>query len=1295
MPSSYAVGSTVAIQPLLEKLSSEDSDYRFMSLSDLHGILANKTVSLANDSVSTINRIIDGVLKSLSDNNAEVQNLAVKCLAPLVSRVNETQLANILNRLSAVAPSDSDRSLNSTALRTIISNVPATASTGKMFVARLLHTLLPNLRNSTESVEVLVELVNRFGSSLTEAQIEETQNALIGVFETGKGLVRKRAVSALGALSRHLPTPLWENMVLYLTSSFASSASPDRLRILVLVCGTLCRADRARLGPYLPKLAPSVFKALEVDDDDLREAALSALDTFVVLCPLQMAQFNEEVVAAGSKFIKYDPNYAADEDEEMVDGDDASDLSDEDNEDDDAGSFDDDYGDEFSDDDDVSWKLRRGAAKLLASLIPTLDPEAFAKFYGSVAQLLVSRFSEREDTVRIEVISAFAVLVSQTARYTLPRTSSPNPSLPLKRSIDDVEDMIVDGNDSSAESGGDPRVRLTKLSGRVFKLLARHLQKTPNLSTKQACLTVATELMTVLASLPTEFGAFVPALEQSMAQTALRMDVIKFIETAAVAHGARGIDGLEEYLPKLVSIVLTAADDKFYKIASEALFVANALVKTLALESSSSPAFAQCLDQIHEVAVQKATGSEIDLVVRENAILSVVSMMTLARGSLSASEFATDSAMLFDRLKNETTRQVAIGAIEKVFEAPSITVADFSEEWVTNVAGELASLLRKADRELRMSALTTLKVVIEKFAASVSTETVVLTVNILLGVLMEENLQFLAPSLAILATLVPRVDVGLQTENCNSAIELVSKQISASAVKPLLSLLDVLSKCGHAKTLFSRLNQGELMLTVMGAKALAVVIVSGGLEAEQVPRLKSVIGSPDASADSVRGVLMVLGEIVAVKGDSGSADLVPIDLLFGCFSDQRDEVRVTAAQTLGVVAARHVSEFLPVILERLVLEPGSVTARLLVIALNEVTVFCGAMNEDESGALSSRNAEKASALAAYAPKIWTSLFSLDLGSSETASAANEKDSVKTVIGECVGRLALMSPKKFIPDLQSRLVNGDAQTRSIVISAVRFIFSQPKSSSVELVPKMSEYLRPLVGDFFALLEDPDLDNRRLVVTAVAAVARNYPSFLATTLAHVLELLFANTVPQEGLIREVQMGPFKHKVDDGLDVRKAAYDSIYAILLAYTEIGDDLGTKVAKDDLKLDKTVERAMDGLKDDHDIKVVSCLMLGRVAHLDYRVIISHLDDLAKAFTATLTIKLKDNTIKQEIEKTGELQRRVAATTRAIQTALDAGDGDGGSGSVLNVAWEKYLKEVFAGFSAGAGEQAGASAGRR
>ena len=43
--------------------------------------------------------------------------------------------------------------------------------------------------------------------------------------------------------------------------------------------------------------------------------------------------------------------------------------------------------------------------------------------------------------------------------------------------------------------------------------------------------------------------------------------------------------------------------------------------------------------------------------------------------------------------------------------------------------------------------------------------------------------------------------------------------------------------------------------------------------------------------------------------------------------------------------------------------------------------------------------------------------------------------------------------------------------------------------------------------------------------------------------VLESLYKETKVRPDLIREVMMGPFKHKIDDGLEIRKVSVFSVF--------------------------------------------------------------------------------------------------------------------------------------------------------
>lgn len=69
---------------------------------------------------------------------------------------------------------------------------------------------------------------------------------------------------------------------------------------------------------------------------------------------------------------------------------------------------------DFSDDDDISFKIRRASAKLLQALI-TAYPASLAQFYRSVAPALMKRTLEREEGVRLEVLATLTMLLGQVS----------------------------------------------------------------------------------------------------------------------------------------------------------------------------------------------------------------------------------------------------------------------------------------------------------------------------------------------------------------------------------------------------------------------------------------------------------------------------------------------------------------------------------------------------------------------------------------------------------------------------------------------------------------------------------------------------------------------------------------------------------------------------------------------------------------------------------------------------------------------------------------------------------------
>ena len=67
-----------------------------------------------------------------------------------------------------------------------------------------------------------------------------------------------------------------------------------------------------------------------------------------------------------------------------------------------------------------------------------------------------------------------------------------------------------------------------------------------------------------------------------------------------------------------------------------------------------------------------------------------------------------------------------------------------------------------------------------------------------------------------------------------------------------------------------------------------------------------------------------------------------------------------------------------------------------------------------------------------------------------------------------------------------------------------------------------------------------------MSALDSAARNKPRLIKDSLPELLPHLYKETVINKDLIRTVQMGPWTHKVDDGLEARKTAFETMYTLV-----------------------------------------------------------------------------------------------------------------------------------------------------
>ncbi|EHB14298.1 Cullin-associated NEDD8-dissociated protein 2 [Heterocephalus glaber] len=1055
-------------------------------------------------------------------------------------------------------------------------------------VVKMLLRLLEDKNGEVQNLAVrcLGPLVGK----VKECQVETIVDALCANMRSDKEQLRDIASIGLKTVLSELPpaatgSGLATNVCRKITGQLTSAIAQQedvavQLEALDILSDMLSSLGSSA-GLHLDRLVPLLEEFCGLEDDELRESCLQACEAFLRKCPKEMGPHVPRVTSLCLQYLKHDPNYNynSDEDEEQMETEDSE-------------SSEQEVEDEYSDDDDMSWKVRRAAAKCLAALLGS-RPDLLPDLYCSLAPALVRRFREREDNVKADVFAAYIVLLRQMR--------------PPQGWLNTTEESML--ADSSLRA-------LQEQVPLVIKALQQQL-KDRSARARQGCFNLLAELSGVLPGslakhMPVLVSGIVFSLADCSSSSTIRMDTLAFLQGLLSTEPP---EAFQPHLPVLLPPVMACVADPFYKIAAEALLVLQELVR--ALWPLGKPRVldpAPYVVKMSEATLARLHATDLDQEVKERAI-SFVGYLVGHLGDQLGDILQPTLLLLLDRLRNEITRLPAVKALTLVAMSP--LQLDL-QPILAEVLPILASFLRKNQRALRLATLAVLDALAQSQGHSLPPPAVRTVLAELPALVSESDMHVAQLAVDFLATMTP-VQPACMAEVSGPVLVQLLRLLRS----PLLPASVLVAAEGFLQTLVGSrppcMAYTEL-LSLLTAPVYNQPRDGGpGLHKQVFHSLARCVAGPSAACpqEAASTANLLVGDarspnsstgvkVGQVAGPGPQRELKAV--LLEALGSPSEDVRAAASYALGRVGAGNLPDFLPFLLAQIEAEPRR--QYLLLQALREAL---GAAPPD--------------GLKPYAEDIWALLFQHCEGTEE---------GTRGVVAECIGKLVLVNPPFLLPRLQKQLSAGQPHTRSTVITAVKFLITdQPHP--------IDPLLKTFIGNFMESLRDPDLSVRRATLAFFNSAVHNKPSLVRDLLDTILPLLYQETKVRRDLIREVEMGPFKHTVDDGLDMRKAAFECMYSLLESC------LGQ------LDVSQFLSHVEDGLKDHYDVRMLTFIMLARLATLCPAPVLQRVDRLIEPLRATCTAKVKAGSVKQEFEKQDELKRSAMRVVAALLTIPEAG----------------------------------------
>ncbi|KAJ2516975.1 hypothetical protein H4217_004245 [Coemansia sp. RSA 1939] len=1247
--------------------TNNDVDIRIVGISNLNTSLRERTDDIGEEDAR---RCTDILFDFLSDSQSYMQSLATECLAGCVRVIDIAIAVDIAKRICNHISTHSDKnkpSGMSNALRLIVSRIAAKPDSGAS-LGQLAIPIAETLKDSsalTSDVVVdiftaLVEVLDHAGAQIADdaEALDKVQSLLLTYISNSNTAISRRAVTVLGIFVVSVPGEQSQKALDVIFQRYTDAASKSDRCTMLRVIVTIARQKPELIRGRVSHIIDSELETVNEADSDLRVASLLAFKTFVANTPDLVRPRLGDIYEAGAKATQFDPDYNYDDEDGDLGEDDEMDTGSEDGLDD---EFDDDI---YEDNEDVSWDIRLSGVKLLSAIAESelATPEMVVQDIGD---LLIKRFKEHEDVVRAEILFTYAKLFGMLAQK-LVIAKEETSGMDIDNGIYEMVKQQIPLAVSLLLSSIKAHPKHTETRQLAFVVLARFVP----LSIAAVDGILSQILPFVTSTLETSDNAGTSqAATTGIVKANIRIDALDFLlEYAKHAElTAEADDFLFAVMDKLASVT----SSNLVMVQAFVYSVSRAIIKLLRSAAKNSEKrierYLVWLNKITELAINVAD-------TKENALQ--VAVYPLIGESIQQFGDLLSDAVVDEALKCLTTwnqgvdrAHASMGALLHAITKPTHLPEECVVQNASLIMCQASEKLQSTNAKTQQSALA-LIASLSKYDTTAIDDLGPSTVARIVDIIGATPESPPLMALRAFAGMCTHVSIGTIEKNSTQLLDSLSlatvyDKLRATAMNELYETVGRLFpgiveswetalvgkwvkdyvqfnslRASRAATETAQVQNPINRLPVL-AKGI-IALRSGYCE-------QSGVSLPDKLVSNVQGKtpkspedmaivcldLRSLGYLAAADSSLKESESL-YDMIYTYLQSSNSDVRGEAAFALGNYVGAFPGSFAKLFKSAM----ASIEEEAAVVAASEAAVV-EAPGAGTIGVGSVESLQTVKTAIEYTLRDKTSAAAsavIDEGMVKymwqliSESAQTSTSPMPDILAQCLAIVAARLPQTFIPQLASCV----EESRTIHAKAFFITVFRTLLADKSIEGQCDKVIKDVLPAVMSNISNGDVGIRKLSLLALCTVIQN-KSRLFDELARTIQpALFAQTVVDESLVKTITMGPFKKRVDDGLETRKCAYQCVHMLVRNMPQLAD------------ADAVVDCVVRGVADEQEVRVVMQQIMNESVGSFPTAYKARLDDLVDTISAAQGKKQGKNAVKQEIDRHNDMLRLTVAIVHTL-----------------------------------------------